>query len=107
MQLQRLGTLEAARAQLSYEEFKLDMLGYIAETIDRIDMDEVQGQPSVLRDFPDSKIHEEEVEEDQEDETAIDKEVALPEKEDRQVRHLLAYSDISVAHRMTYPTRYN
>jgi hypothetical protein len=90
MQLRRAEHLEVASGQFPYEEFKAEMLAYIDNAFADLDLDEVQGQPSVLKGFPSGKVYDEEVEEDEEieedeeDEMTIDKVIALPEPEEEE-----------------------
>ena len=90
MQLRRAEHLEVASGQFPYEEFKSEMLAYIDDALVDLDLDEVQGQPSVLEGFPGGKVYDEEVEddeeiqEDEEDEMTIDKVIALPEPEEEE-----------------------
>lgn len=90
IQLRRAENLEVASGQFPYEEFKTEMLAYIDDALIDLDLDEVQGQPSVLKGFPSGKVYDEEVEEDEEieedeeDEMTIDKVIALPEPEEEE-----------------------
>ncbi|KAH8083217.1 hypothetical protein HD553DRAFT_313480 [Filobasidium floriforme] len=89
-QLRRAEHLEVASGQFPYEEFKSEMLAYINDALADLDLDEVQGQPSVLEGFPSGRVYDEdvqedeEIEEDEEDEMTIDKVIALPEPEEEE-----------------------
>ena len=84
---------------LSYQDFKQDMLVYIGNALETLDVEEDPGQPTVLRDLPSGRINEEDGNrEDEQDAMTIDNEVTQLDDEAMQVVFLSIFIHLDVKH---------
>ena len=84
---------------LSYQDFKQDMLVYIGNALETLDVEEDPGQPTVLRDLPNGRINEEDGNrEDEQDAMTIDNEVTQLDDEAMQVAFLSISIDLDAKH---------